>query len=79
VNVGVNAACGEDHAFARDRLGAGANDDIDIVLNVGIARFANFDDAALFNAHVGFDDAPPVQNQGVGNYGVHGPIGAGNG
>jgi hypothetical protein len=46
VNVGVNAAGGEDHAFARDRLGAGANDDVHIVLNVGIARFANFDDAA---------------------------------
>ena len=79
VNVGINAARREDHPFPGDRLGAGANDDVYIVLNVGIARFANFDDAALFNAHIGFDDAPPVQNQGVGNHGVHRPIGAGNG
>ena len=41
VDVGVEAAGGQDLALARNHLGARADDDRDARLDVGIARFAN--------------------------------------
>ncbi len=77
VDVGVDAAGGEDFAFAGDDFGAGADDDGHIRLGVGVAGFADGSDAAVLDADVGFDDAPPVQDQGVGDDGVHhGGVGA---
>src|SRR5262249_33657248 len=56
VDVRVEAAGGEDLALARDHLGAGADDDGDVGLNVGIAGLADGCDAAGFQADVGLDD-----------------------
>jgi hypothetical protein len=33
-----------------------------MVLDVGIARFADFMNFAIFDADVGFNNAPPVEN-----------------
>ena len=71
MDMGVEAACGEDLALARDRLGAGADDDVDAGLGVRVARLADLDDAAILEADVGFVDAGPVDDQGVGDHGVH--------
>ena len=60
VNVGVDAACGEDFAFTGDHFGTGANDDLDIGLGVGVACLADGGDAAVLQPYIGFDDAPPV-------------------
>ena len=46
VDVGVEAAGGEDLAFAGDDLGARADDDGDAGLDVGIAGLADGGDAA---------------------------------
>ncbi len=73
VNMAVDAPGGDDHSFPGHHLGAGANDDIHIVLNVGVARLANGVDFAVFDADVGLDNAPPVENQGVGNHQVYRP------
>src|SRR5690554_3401983 len=71
VDVGVDAAGGKDFAFPGDDFGAGADDDGHVWLGVRVAGFADDGDAAFLDAHVGFDDAPPVEDEGVGDHGVH--------
>src|SRR5262249_14477528 len=66
----VDAARRDDLAFARDRLGAGADHVIDLGLDVGIARLADADDAAVLQADVGLHDAPVVDDQRIGDHGV---------
>ena len=70
VDVGVEAAGGEDLAFARDHLGAGPDDDGDVGLDVGIAGLADGGDAVALQADIGFDDAPVIEDQRVGDDGV---------
>ncbi len=41
------------------------------MLGVRVAGFADGGDAAFLDAHVGFDNAPPVEDEGVGDDGVH--------
>ena len=67
VDVRVDAAGGDDLAFAGDDLGAGADDDVDPRLDVGIAGLADAGDAAVADADIGFDDAPVVEDDGVGD------------
>ena len=70
MDVGVEAAGGEDLAFAGDHFGAGADDDGDAGLNVRIAGLADGVNVAVLDADVGFDDAPMVENERVGDDGV---------
>ena len=70
MDVGVEAAGGEDLAFAGDHLGAGPDDDGDAGLDVRIAGLADGDDLAVLDADVGLDDAPVVEDQRVGDDGV---------
>ena len=72
VNVRINATCSDDHAFAADDLCAGANDDIDTRLRVGVTCFANGGNAIAFEANVGLHNAPVVNNQGIGEHAIHG-------
>ncbi len=51
---------------AADDLGARANDDVHARLHIGVAGLADLDDAACLDTDVGLDDAPVVQDQGVG-------------
>src|SRR5262249_42412039 len=71
------AARGDDLAFARDRLGAGADHDVDLGLDVGIARLADADDAAVLQPDVGLHDAPVVDDQRIGDHGVDRALRAG--
>src|SRR5258706_481883 len=77
VYMAVDAAGGQDLAFAGDRLGARTDDDVDAGLDVGIAGLADAGDAAVPEADIGFDDAPMVEDQGVGDHRVDGALGAG--
>ena len=70
MNVGVEAARGEDLALAGDHFGAWADDDGDAGLNVGVARLADGVDMSVLEADVGFDDAPMIDNERVGDDGV---------
>ena len=70
MDVAVDAAGGEDLAFARDDFGAGADDDVDVRLDVGIAGFADLRDAAVGNGDVGLHDPPMIEDQRVGDDGV---------
>ena len=68
VDVGIDAASGDDLAFAGDDFGGGADDHGDAVLEEGIAGVADGGDAAMFDADVGFDDAlDGVEDEGVGD------------
>ena len=70
MDMGVEAAGGEDLALAGDDLGAGADDDGDAGLDVGIAGLADGGDAAVLEADIGLDDAPVVEDQRIGDDGV---------
>ena len=70
MNMRVEAAGGEDLAFAGDHLGAGADDDGDAGLNVGIAGLADGENISVLDADVGFDDAPVIEDQRVGDDGI---------
>ena len=72
MNVRINGARRDDAAFAGDHFGGGADDHIFMhaILNIGIARFANANNQAIAQPDIGFDDAPMVNNQRVGNDGI---------
>jgi len=67
VNMGVDATGGQDHAFTGDHLGAGADGDGYIGLDVGVAGLADRRDASVLEADVGLDDAPVIDDQGIGD------------
>jgi hypothetical protein len=67
VDVRVDAASGEDHAFAGDHFGAGADGDGHVGLHVRVAGLADRGDAPVLEADVGLDDAPVVDDQRVGD------------
>ena len=70
VDVGVEAAGGEDLALAGDHLGAGADDDGDAGLDIRIAGLADGEDVAVLDADVGLHDPPVVEDQRVGDDGI---------
>ena len=77
MDVRIEAAGGEDLAFARDHFGAGTDDDGDAGLDVGIAGLADGGDEPVLQAHVGLHDPPMVEDERVGDDGVDGAAGVG--
>ena len=67
MDVGVEAAGGEDLAFARDHFGAGTDDDGDAGLDVGISGLADRRDQPVLQADVSLHDPPMVEDDGVGD------------
>ena len=72
MDVRVEAAGGEDLAFARDHFGSRTDDDGDARLDVGIAGFADRRDQPVFQADVSFHDPPMIEDDGVGDDRVDG-------
>jgi hypothetical protein len=70
MDVRVEAAGGQDLSLPRDHLGAGADDDGDIRLDVGIARLADPRNAIALEPHIRFHHAPVVEDQSVGDDGI---------
>src|SRR5271156_103345 len=77
VDVRVDAAGGDDAALSRDRFGPGPDHDVDAGLDIGVAGFADAADAAVADADIGFDDAPVVEDHGIGDDGIDSAVGAG--
>ena len=77
VDMRVDAAGGDDAALAGDRFGPRPDHDVDAGLDIGVAGFADSADAAVADADIGFDDAPMVEDHGIGDDGVDGAVGAG--
>ena len=76
MDVGVDAPGREDVSFPGDRFGARAHHDRHPGLGVGVPGFADADDAAVLQTNIGFDDAPPVEDQGIGDHCVDGTAGS---
>ena len=70
MDVGVEAAGGEDFALAGDDFGARTDDDGDARLNVGIAGLADGENVAVLDADIGFHDAPMVEDERIGDDGI---------
>ena len=77
MDVAVNAAGSDDIAFATNDFSARANDDVHAGLHVGVARLANADDAPALQANIGLDNAPVINDEGVGHDAVNSALGAG--
>ena len=62
MNVAVDAPRREDLPFASNGLRSWSHHDRHPLLGVGVAGFSDGHDAAVPQAHIGFDDAPPIQD-----------------
>ena len=78
MDVGVEAAGGEDLAFAGDDLGARTDNDVDARLDVGIAGLADLEDAAVLQPDIGFHDPPVIQHHRIGDDGIDRAVGIGD-
>src|SRR5882757_9496786 len=78
MDVAVEAAGGEDFSLPRDDVGAGSDHDGDAGLNVGIAGLADRRDHAFLDRDVGFDDAPVIDDQCIGDHSVGRALGVGD-
>ena len=67
MDMAVEAAGGEDLAFARDDIGARPDDDGHAGLDIGIAGLADGGDQAVLDGDVGFDNAPVIDDQRIGD------------
>jgi hypothetical protein len=65
MNVRVDAAGGQDHSLAGDDLGRRADGNAHLRLGIGISRLPDPPDGAVLQAHIGFANAPMVDNEGV--------------
>ena len=70
MDVRIETAGRENLALTRDYLGARADDNRHIRLDIGIAGFADRVNPSLFQSDVGFDDAPMVEDQRIGDHRV---------
>ena len=70
VNMGVDASGRQDAVLAGDHLRGGADDDVDVVHDVRVARSADSADDAVADGNVGLVDAGVVDDDRVGDDGV---------
>src|SRR5208282_92676 len=76
MNMRVDAAGGDNHALAGDDLGARADDDVHPRLDVGITRLAQPRDRPVLDRDIALDDAPPIDDQRIGDHRVRAVLGA---
>ena len=67
VDVGVDTSCGENLPFTCNHFGCCTKRNGNIWLNIRIPCFTNFPDSAIFKTHISFDNAPPIDNEDIGN------------
>ncbi len=70
MDVAVESTRGEDLTLARDDVGTGTDDDGHAGLDVGIAGLADGADMAFLDGHIGFHDAPMIDDQRIGDDGI---------
>src|SRR4051812_17628695 len=78
MDVTVEAARGEDPALTCDDVGARADDDRHVRLDVRIPRLANRVDFSVLDSNVALHDAPVIENDGVGDDGIDSALPAGD-
>jgi len=70
VDVCVDAAGGEDLPLTGDHLGAGADEDIDPRLNIGVTRLTDGGDTPVLEADIRLNDTALIEAQRVGDHGI---------
>ncbi len=70
MNVGIEAAGGEDLSLASNNFSPRADDDGHARLNIRIAGLADGGNAAVLQTDIGLHDAPVVEDQCIGDDGV---------
>ena len=70
VDMAVDPARGHDHALGRDHLGRRPDDNGHARLDIRISGLANPADAPILDTDVRLDDAPPVDDERIGDDGV---------
>src|SRR6516165_4264682 len=70
MDMRIDAARGDDAPLAGDGLGSRSDHDVDPGLDIRVAGLADAADAAVADADIGFDDAPVVEDHGIGDDGV---------
>ena len=71
----IDAAGGDDLAFRRNNFRGRADRDRDVGLNIRVAGFADREDPPVFDADIGFDDPPVIDDQGIGQHQIYAPGG----
>src|SRR5258707_9050236 len=77
MDMRVDAAGGDNPAFAGDRLGSRSDDYVDVRLHIGIAGFAYGGNTPVLDADIGFDNSPVIENERVGNDRINRALAAG--
>ena len=67
MNMRVDTASGENLAFACNDVGSRSDHDVDAGLNIGITGLADPRNTTILDTDIGFDDAPIVQNDDIGD------------
>jgi hypothetical protein len=70
VDMGIDAAGGQDQSLPRDDLGRRADGNADSGLGIGISGLADPPDDAVLQADVGFANPPMVDDEGIRYDGV---------
>ena len=76
MDMHIKPARGQDAPFTGDDFRARPDDDVHIRLRVGIARLANRGNPPAAQPDIGFHHAPMIQDQRIGDHGIHGTLGA---
>ena len=76
MDMGIEAAGGDNTALAGDRLGTRADHDVDARLDIGIAGLADRGNATIAQRDIGFVNARIIQNQRIGDHRISGAGGA---
>ena len=58
--MGVDAPGGDDAPLPGNGFGSGADDNIDIGLNIRVSGLADPGDTPVFQPEIGFNDAPVI-------------------
>ena len=74
VDMRVETARGDNLALAGNHLCAWPDHDVDAGLDVGVARLSDRGDAVALKPDVGFYDAPVIENERIGDDGIHRPL-----
>ena len=71
MDMGVDTAGGDEHPFAGNDFGAGADNNRDPGLDIRVTRLADPGNTAALEPYVGLDDPPVIDDQGIGNHRIH--------
>ena len=71
VNVRIDTACGDDMALTGNHIRTRANYDIHPRLHIRVTGFTNRGYTPMFDADVGFNNAPVIYDQSIGNHQIN--------